>query len=82
MKLWRLIPIVLMLMLAAGAMWIGVDSDGEPVEAQQNIGWQVETDIWKDDLAEFLSNLDPSCDIEIESQGVVAYVVAYRCPDE
>lgn len=81
MTLRRIILAALLLLVAIGGVWFWDGSDDAPAAAQVNAAWQVETDIWKADLPAFLASLDGSCDIEIESQGVSAYIVAYRCPE-
>lgn len=79
MKQWRFLVIgFVMICLLAGAIWLEPGND--PTSAQGNNTWQVETDVWKDDLAGVLETIDASCDVDIEPQGVSAYVVAYRCP--
>lgn len=81
MKTWRMALVALVLLVAIGGVWFWDGGSDAPASAQVNGTWQVETDIWKADLPAFLASLDASCDIDIEPQGVSAYVVAYRCPD-
>lgn len=80
----RIVRIVALLAFATLLLGIGwsagvLESGNASGEAQGS--WQVKMDVSQKELPTLLNSIDASCDVEIESQGVSFYVVAYRCVD-